>query len=83
MSNSLLVLKKPTSRQYPPETITGADYADDLVLLANTPTQAKSLLHCLEQATRGTGLSVNSNKTKFMCFNQDGAITLLNGKPLK
>ena len=26
---------------------------------------------------------MNSNKTKFMCFNQDGAISSLNTKPLK
>ena len=30
--------------------------ADDLALLTNTPTQAKSLLHSLEQAARGIGL---------------------------
>ena len=32
--------KEAISRQYPAETITDADYADDLALLANTPTQA-------------------------------------------
>ena len=33
-------LKKARSRQYPAETITDANYTDDLVLLTNTPTQA-------------------------------------------
>ena len=43
--------------------ITDADYTDDLVLLANTPAQAKSLLHSLEQAAGGIYLYVNINKT--------------------
>ena len=28
-------------RQYPTQTIMDTDYADDIMLLANTPTQAK------------------------------------------
>ena len=36
--------KKARNRYCPDETITDADYADDLELLVNTPTQAKSLL---------------------------------------
>ena len=36
--------------RYPVETIVDADYADDLVLLANLPDQAESLLSSLEQA---------------------------------
>ena len=38
-------LKKERSRWYPAETIADADYADEIVLLANTPTKAESLLH--------------------------------------
>ena len=57
-----LYKKKVRSRQYAAETITDADYADDLVLLAYTPTQAESLWHCLEQAARGIGLQVNADK---------------------
>ena len=67
---------------YLSETITDADYADDLILLANTPAQAESLQHSLKQAARGFGLYVNSDKTDFTCFDQDSAISL-NGKPLK
>ena len=48
-----------------------------------TPAQAKFLLCSLEQVAIGIGLYVNSDKTEFMCFNQDGAIFWLNGKPLK
>ena len=36
------------SRRYPAKTITDADYTDDIALLANAPTQAKTLLHSLE-----------------------------------
>ena len=42
--------KKTRSRRYPAEAMTGVDYADDLALLVNTPTQAESLLHSLELA---------------------------------
>ncbi len=31
-------LKKARSRQYPAEIIINAEYADDIMLLANTPT---------------------------------------------
>ena len=43
-----------------------ANYADDLVLLANTPAQAESLLYCLEPPARGIGLYINSDKTEFV-----------------
>ena len=33
--------------------------------------------------SRNIGLYVNSDKTEFTCFNQDGALSSLNGKPLK
>ena len=36
--------------------MTDADYPDYLTLLTNSPAQAKSLLHSLEQATVGIGL---------------------------
>ena len=38
--------------------MTNADYTDDLALLTNTPAQAESLLHSLEQAARGIGLKL-------------------------
>ena len=50
------------------ETITDADYADDLVLLLNIPAQAESLHHGLEHAARSIGLYKNTNEMKFMCF---------------
>ena len=41
-------LTKKRSRRYPAKTITNADYANDIAILANAPAQAKSLLHSLE-----------------------------------
>ena len=54
-------LAKERSRMYPIKTITDADYADDITLLANAPTQAETLLH---------GLHVNVHKMEYMCFNK-------------
>ena len=55
---------------------TDADYTDDVVILANTPVQAETLLHSLERAATGIGLYVNAHKTEYMCFNQAGDISL-------
>ena len=72
--------KKTRNRWYPAQTITDADYADGIALLANTPTQAESLLHSLEQAAGGIGHHVNADKTEYRCFNQKGDIsTLIDG----
>ena len=60
-----------------------ADFVDDIALQTTTPTQAETLLHCLEQAGAGIGLHVNAYKTEYMCFNQRGDISILNGSSLK
>ena len=70
-------------RRYPVKTITDADYADDIAILANTPNQAETQFHSLERAAAGIGLHVNAHKTEYMCFNQTGDITTLDGTPLK
>ena len=62
---------------------TDADYADDIAILANTPNQAKTLLHSLERAATVIGLHVNAHKTEYMCYNQTGDISTLDGTPLK
>ena len=49
-------LTKKRSRRYPATTITDADYADDIAILANTPVQAETLLHSLERAAASIGL---------------------------
>ena len=69
-------LTKRRSKMYPAKTITDADYADDLALLANTPNQAETLLH-------SHGLHVNANKTEYMCYNQTGNIATLDRASLK
>ena len=76
-------LTKKRSRRYPAKTITDADYADDIALLANAPNQAETLLHSLEQAATGIGLHINAHKTEYMCYNQTGDISTLDGTSLK
>ena len=76
-------LKKKRSRRYPAKTITEADYADDIALMANTPNQAETLLHNLERAAAGMGIHVNAHKTEYMCYNQTGDISTLDGTSLK
>ena len=69
--------------RYPAKTITDADYADDITLLANTPNQAETQLHSLERADAGIGLHVNAHKTEYMRYNQTGDISTLDGTSLK
>ena len=76
-------LTKKRSRRYPAKTITDADYADDIAILANTPNQAETPMHSLERAVAGIGLYVNAHKTEYMCYNQRGDISTLDGTPLK
>ena len=40
MKDNDFKLVKERSRRYPAQTISDVDYVDDIVLLANTPTQA-------------------------------------------
>ena len=51
--------------------------------MANTRNQTETLLHSLEQATTGIGLHVSAHKTEYMCFNQTGDISTLDGSSLK
>ena len=76
-------LTKKRSRRHPAKTITDADYADDIGILANTPNQAETQLHSLERTAAGIGLHVNAHKTEYMCYNQTGNITTLDRTPLK
>ena len=76
-------LTKKRSRSYLAKTITDTDYADDIALLANTPKQAETILHSLERAAAGIGLHVNAHETEYMCYNQTGDISTLDGTSLK
>ena len=59
------------------------DDNNDIVLLANTPTQVKTQLHSLEQAAAGIGIHVNTDKMEYMCFKQRGNISTLKDRPLR
>ena len=72
----IICIYKARSKWYLTET-------HNIVLLANTPVNAKSLLPSLEQAAGGVGFHMNANKTKYMCFNQEGAIFTLNASPFE
>ena len=76
-------LKETRSRRYSAQSIMDAKYADDITLLANTPTQADSQLNSLKQAAGGIGLHVNAGKTEYLCFNQKADISAQNGGSLK
>ena len=69
MKENGFTLAKARSRRYPVPTITDADYTDDLLLLANTPTEAKSLLRSQERAAGVISLHINADKIEFICFN--------------
>ena len=76
-------LTKKRSRRYPTKSITDADNADDIAILANTPKQAETLLHSLERAAAGIGLHVIAHKTEYMCYNQTGDISTLDGSSVE
>ena len=78
-----LELTKKRSRRYPAETITDADNADVIGILANAPAQAETLLHSLERAAGGIGLDVNAHKTEYIYFNQTDDISTHGGSSLK
>ena len=75
--------KKARSRRYPTKNMADADYADDLVLLANTPAQTESLLHSQEQAAGSNDVCTSTNRIEFIWIKQEEPISILSGKPLK
>ena len=75
--------EKEKKQKVPAKTITDADYADDITILANTSNQAEILLYSLERTAAGIGLYANAHKTGCMCYNQTGDISTLDGTPLK
>ena len=83
MKDNSFKLTKERNRRYPAQTITDADYSDDIALLANIPAQAETQLHCLERVATSIDLHVNADKTEYMCFDQRGDIATLNTCSLK
>ena len=49
----------------------------------NSPKQAETLLHSLGRVAKHIGLHVNALKIEYMCFNQTGDISTLDGASLK
>ena len=68
MKENGFTLKNGRIRRYRAQTITNAAHADDISLLANKFTQAKSLLHSLEQVADDIGFHMNAYKMGYMCF---------------
>ena len=60
MKDNGLTLTKERSRRFPTQTITDADYADDMALLAYTPTQVETLLHGLTRHQHVTCKDIDS-----------------------
>ena len=63
MKENGFTLEKGRRRRYPAQTITDADNADDIALLANTSAHAELFLHSLEEAAGTIGFHVNVDKT--------------------
>ena len=76
-------LTQERHRRYLVQTITDVNFADDIAFLSNAPAQVETVLHSLEWASAGIGLHINAHKTEYMCFNQTGDISRLNGSSLK
>ena len=70
MKENGFTIEKARNRKYTAQTMTDADYADDIALLTNTPSPDEYLLHSLEKAAGSIGLRVNADKTEYVCFNQ-------------
>ena len=64
MKENGFTLAKAGRRRYSAETITESDYADNIVLLANTLTLAESLLLSLEREAGSIGLHVTADKNR-------------------
>ena len=68
MKDNSFKLTKERSRRYRVQTITDADHADDIALLARTPVQALSQLLSLEGTVVGRGLHINEHKMEYLCL---------------
>ena len=78
-----LTLTKARSHRHPAVTITDADYADNMALMADTIADAQTLLYSLETASGDIGLYVNAKKTECMSYNQIGTMHTLSSDGIK
>ena len=68
LNYEIIIYRSIQRKRFPPNNA-DADYAV-------APAQAETLL---ERAAARIGLHVNAHKTEYMCFNQTGDISTLNG----
>ena len=64
-------LTERISRRYPATQITDIDYADDITVTSNTLHKANTLLLKIVLAAKEIGLNINTDKTKYINFNQN------------
>lgn len=76
-------LKTARGKRFPAETITDADYADDLALFTSNIEETRKLVHSLEKASDDDGLYVNAKKTEFMPFQLERSMKTLKAETVK
>lgn len=76
-------LNERISKRYPAHYLTDADFADDLALISDNIQEASALLVRVEDAAMQIGLHINTGKTEFMCFNEQGQINSKHGHAIK
>ena len=64
-----LTLTRRRSSRHPASHLSDLDYADDIVLFADTIQETELLLHKVESASKSTGLFLNPSKTKYIHIN--------------
>ena len=77
MKDNGFKLTKERSRKYLAQAILDADYANDKVLLGNTPAQVETQLYSLKWVATGKGLYVKADKMEYMCLNQRGNLMVV------
>ena len=76
-------LEQRQSKRYPARTLTDTDFADDIALLSDNIAHAEVLLHKVESAAKEIGLTINSQETEYMSFNNpQGNLVDTSGAPL-
>ena len=66
-----LILSKQRSRRYPKIKITDANYADDLVIFADSSGNTEKLLNVLEESRKTVGLKADIKKTQHLNINSN------------
>ena len=58
-------------RQHKPAIITDFDFEDDIALVTEEINQAENFLQRVQNSAARIGLHLNTEKTEFICFNQE------------